>query len=181
MEKELTLGKIVIDEDMLERVMRKVMMEIASEQANVMSNKIISSMTVDMPSKTELNRSRKLDDINEHIESSKMPRLAGFQMAGQDRRSTREYEELRESYQELQEKYNQLVTNAKAIATEYESLKKENQQINDVMTQTMKNYGIQGEEAMGLLDTILSIFSSVAKLMVISGKSFLSDLYLSNL
>lgn len=163
MEKELTLGKIVIDEDMLERVMRKVMMEIASEQENVMSNKIISSMTVDMPSKTELNRSRKLDDINEHIESSKMPRLAGFQMAGQDRRSTREYEELRESYQELQEKYNQLVTNAKAIATEYESLKKEHQEINDAMTQKMKNYGMQGGEAMGLLDTILSFFSHQEK------------------
>lgn len=159
MEKELTLGKIVIDEDMLERVMRKVMREIASEQANVVSDKINSSMTVDMPSNTEINRSRKSDDISEFSESSKMPRSAGFQMAGQDRRTTREYEELQEAYQELQEKYNQMVTNTKEIATEYESLKKEHQQINDVMIQTMKNYGIQGEEAMGLLDTILSIFS----------------------
>lgn len=163
MEKELTLGKIVIDEDMLERVMRKVMREIASEQANVVSDKINSSMTVDMPSTADLNRSRKSDDISEYRESTKMDCPAGFQMAGQDRRTTREYDESKESYQELQEKYNQMVTNAKEIATEYESLKKEHQQINDVMTQTMKNYGVQGEEAMGLLDTILSIFSHQEK------------------
>lgn len=156
MEKELTLGKIVIDEDMLERVMRKVMREIASEQANVVSERAIPSMKIDMPSNAELNRSRKSDDISEHIESSKMDRPAGFQMAGQDRRTAREYEE-------LQEKYNQMVTNTKEIATEYESLKKENQQINYVMTEKMKNYGIQGEEGMGLLDTILSIFSHQEK------------------
>ena len=156
MEKELTLGKIVIDEDMLERVMRKVMREIASEQVNIVSDKINSSMTVDMPLNAELNRSRKSDDISEFRESTKMDRPAGFQMVGQDRRTTREYEE-------LQEKYNQMVTNAKEIATEYESLKKEHFQINDVMTQTMKNYGIQGEEAMGLLDRILSIFSHQEK------------------
>lgn len=163
MEKELTLGKIVIDEDMLERVMRKVMREIASEQANVVSERTIPSMKIDMPSNAELNRSRKSDDISEFRESTKIDRPAGFQMAGQDRRTTREYDEAKESYQELQEKYNQMVTNAKEIATEYESLKKEHQQINDVMTQTMKNYGIQGEEAMGLLDTILSIFSHQEK------------------
>ena len=163
MEKELTLGKIVIDEDMLERVMRKVMREIASEQANVVSGRTIPSMKIDMPSNAELNRSRKSDDISEFRESTKMDRPAGFQMAGQDRRSTREYDESKESYQELQEKYNQMVTNAKEIATEYESLKKEHQQINDIMTQKMKNYGIQGEEAMGLLDTILSIFSHQEK------------------
>lgn len=156
MEKELTLGKIVIDEDMLERVMRKVMREVALEQANVVSNKINSSMTVDMPGEAELNRSRKSDDISKYSESSKMDSPAGFQMAGQDRRTAREYEE-------LQEKYNQMVTNTKEIATEYESLKKENQQINYVMTEKMKNYGIQGEEAMGLLDTILSIFSHQEK------------------
>ena len=90
-------------------------------------------MTVDMPGEAELNRSRKSDDISEFSESSKMARPAGFQMVGQDRRTTREYESLKESYQELQEKYNQLVTNAREIATEYESLKKEHQQINDVM------------------------------------------------
>lgn len=163
MEKELTLGRIVIDEDMLERVMRKVMREIASEQANVVSERTIPSMKIDMPSNAELNRSRKSDDISEFRESTKIDRPAGFQMAGQDRRTTREYDEAKESYQELQEKYNQMVTNAKEIATEYESLKKEHQQINDVMTQTMKNYGIQGEEAMGLLDTILSIFSHQEK------------------
>ena len=163
MEKELTLGKIVIDEDMLERVMRKVMREIASEQANVVSERTIPSMKIDMPSNAELNRSRKSDDISKYSESSKMDSPAGFQMAGQDRRTTREYEELQEAYQELQEKYNQMVTNTKEIATEYESLKKEHQQINDVMIQTMKNYGIQGEEAMGLLDTILSIFSHQEK------------------
>ena len=163
MEKELTLGKIVIDEDMLERVMRKVMREIASEQANVVSERTIPSMKIDMPSNAELNRSRKSDDISEFRESTKIDRPAGFQMAGQDRRTTREYDEAKESYQELQEKYNQMVTNAKEIATEYESLKKEHQQINDVMIQTMKNYGIQGEEAMGLLDTILSIFSHQEK------------------
>lgn len=163
MEKELTLGKIVIDEDMLERVMRKVMREIASEQANVVSNKINSSMTVDMPGEAELNRSRKSDDISKYSESSKMDSPAGFQMAGQDRRTTREYDESKESYQELQEKYNQMVTNAKEIATEYESLKKEHQQINDVMTQTMKNCGMQGGETMGLLDTILLFFSHQEK------------------
>ena len=163
MEKELTLGKIVIDEDMLERVMRKVMREVALEQANVVSNKINSSMTVDMPGEAELNRSRKSDDISKYSESSKMDSPAGFQMAGQDRRTTREYESLKESYQELQEKYNQMVTNAKEIATEYESLKKEHQQINDVMTQTMKNYGMQGGDTMGLLDTILSIFKHQEK------------------
>lgn len=163
MEKELILGKIVIDEDMLERVMRKVMREIASEQANVVSDKINSSMTVDMPSNAELNRSRKSDDISAYSESSKMARPAGFQMAGQDRRTTREYEELKESYKELKEKYNHLVTNAKEIATEYESLKKEHQQINDVMTQTMKNCGMQGGDTMGLLDTILSIFKHQEK------------------
>jgi hypothetical protein len=163
MEKELTLGKIVIDEDMLERVMRKVMREIASEQANVVSDKINSSMTVDMPSNAELNRSRKSDDISAYSELSKMARPAGFQMAGQDRRTTREHEVLKESYQELQEKYNQLVTNAKEIATEYESLKKEHQQINDVMTQTMKNCDMQGGDTMGLLDTILSIFKHQEK------------------
>lgn len=156
MEKELTLGKIVIDEDMLERVMRKVMREIASEQANVVSERAIPSMKIDMPSNAELNRSRKSDDISEHIESSKMDRPAGFQMAGQDRRTAREYEE-------LQEKYNQMVTNTKEIATEYESLKKENQQINYVMTEKMKNYGMQGGEAMGLLDTLLSFFSHQEK------------------
>jgi len=156
MEKELTLGKIVIDEDMLERVMRKVMREIASEQANVVSERTIPSMKIDIPSNAELNRSRKSDDISEFRESTKMDRPAGFQMAGQDRRTAREYEE-------LEEKYNQMVTNTKEIATEYESLKKENQQINYVMTEKMKNYGIQGEEAMGLLDTILSIFSHQEK------------------
>ena len=163
MEKEMTLGKIVIDEDMLERVMRKVMREVASEQANVVSERTIPSIKIDMPSNAELNRSRKSDDISDFRESTKMDRPAGFQMAGQDRRTTREYDEAKESYQELQEKYNQMVTNAKEIATEYESLKKEHQQINDVMIQTMKNYGIQGEEAMGLLDTILSIFSHQEK------------------
>lgn len=154
----MTLGKIVIDEDMLERVMRKVMMEIVSEQANVVSERTNPSINIDMPSHTELNRSRKSDGISTYPESSKMARKAGFQMAGQDRRSTREYEELKRSYQELQEKYNQMVTNAKEIATEYESLKKEYQQINDVMTQTMKNCGMQGGDTMGLLDAIKSIF-----------------------
>ena len=163
MEKELTLGKIVIDEDMLERVMRKVMREIASEQANVVSERTIPSMKIDMPSNAELNRSRKSDDISKYSESSKMDSPAGFQMAGQDRRTTREYEALQEAYKELQEKYNQMVTNAKEIASEYESLKKEYHQINDVVTQTMKNYGIQGEEAMGLLDRILSFFSHQEK------------------
>ncbi len=171
MDKELTLGKIVIDEDMIERVMRKVMREIASEQANVVSNKINSSMTVDMPSNAELNRSRKSDDISAYSESSKMHRTAGFQMAGQDRRSTRVYEEveetlretLQEAYQELKEKYKHLAINAKEIATEYESLKKEHQEINDVMTQKMKNYGIQGGDTMGLLDRILSFFSHQEK------------------
>ena len=182
MEKELTLGKIVIDEDMLERVMRKVMREIVSEQANVVSERTTPSMKIDMPSNAELNRSRttpsmKIDmpsnaelnrsrrsnDISELSKSSKMDRPAGFQMAGQDRRSTREYEELNESYQELQEKYNQMVTNAKEIATEYESLKKEHQQINDVMTQTMKNCGMQEGDTMGLLDTMLSIFKHQEK------------------
>ena len=163
MEKELTLGKIVIDEDMLERVMRKVMREIASEQANVVSERTIPGIKIDMPSNAELNRSRKSDDISKYSESSKMDSPAGFQMAGQDRRTTREYESLKESYQELQEKYNQMVTNTKEIATEYESLKKEHQEINDVMTQKMKNYGMQGGEAMGLLDTILSFFSHQEK------------------
>lgn len=156
MEKELTLGKIVIDEDMLERVMRKVMREIASEQANVVSERTIPSMKIDMSSNAELNRSRKSDNIGEFRESTKMDRPAGFQMAGQDRRTAREYEE-------LQEKYNQMVTNTKEIATEYESLKKEHQQINDVMTQTMKNCGMQGGDTMGLLDTILSIFKHQEK------------------
>lgn len=156
MEKELTLGKIVIDEDMLERVMRKVMREIASEQANVVSERTIPSMKIDMPSNAELNRSRKSDNIGEFRESTKMDRPARFQMAGQDRRTAREYEE-------LQEKYNQMVTNTKEIATEYESLKKEHQQINDVMTQTMKNCGMQGGDTMGLLDTILSIFKHQEK------------------
>lgn len=163
MEKELTLGKIVIDEDMLERVMRKVMREIVSEQANGVSDKTIPSTTVDMPLNAGLNRSRRTDDIGEHIESSKMARPAGFQMAGQDRRTTREYEELKESYKELKEKYNQLVINTKEIATEYESLKKEYHQINDVMTQKMKNYGIQGVEVMGLLDKLLSILTHQEK------------------
>lgn len=163
MEKELTLGKIVIDEDMLERVMREVMREIASEQANVVSERTIPGIKIDMPSNAELNRSRKSDDISKYSESSKMDSPAGFQMVGQDRRTTREYESLKESYQELQEKYNQMVTNTKEIATEYESLKKEHQQINDVMTQTMKDYGMQGGEAMGLLDGILSFFSHQEK------------------
>lgn len=163
MEKELTLGKIVIDEGMLERVMRKVMREIISEQANGVSDKTIPSATVDMPLNAELNRSRKSDDIGEHIESSKMARPTGFHMAGQDRKATREYEELKASHKELKEKYNQLVINAKEIAAEYESLKKEHNQINDVMTQTMKNCGIQGGETMGLLDTILSIFTHQEK------------------
>ena len=163
MEKELTLGKIVIDEDMLERVMRKVMREIASEQANVVSERTIPGVTVDMPVSAELNRSRKPDEISAYSESLKMPRPSGFQMAGQDRRTTREYESLKESYQELQEKYNQMVTKAKEIATEYESLKKEHQEINDAMTQKMKNYGMQGGEAMGLLDTLLSFFSHQEK------------------
>ena len=163
MEKELTLGKIIIDEDMLERVMRKVMREIVSEQANGVSERRIPSTTVDMPLNAELNRSRKSDDIGEHIESSKMTRPTGFYMAGQDRKATREYEELKASYKELKEKYNHLVTNAKEIAAEYESLKKEHQQINDVMTQTMKNCGIQGGETMGLLDRILSFFSHQEK------------------
>ena len=163
MEKELTLGKIVIDEDMLERVMRKVMREIASEQANVVSERTIPGVTVDMPVSAELNRSRKPDEISAYSESLKMPRPSGFQMAGQDRRTTREYESLKESYQELQEKYNQLVINAKEIATEYESLKKEHQEINDAMIQKMKNCGIQGGDTMGLLDRILSIFTHQEK------------------
>ena len=163
MDKEMTLGKIVIDEDMLERVMRKVMREIALEQANVVSERTIPSMKIDMPSNVELNHSRKSDDISEFRESAKMDRPAGFQMAGQDRRSTSEYDESKESYQELQEKYNQMVTNAKEIATEYESLKKEYQEINDAMTQTMKNYGMQGGEAMGLLDKLLSILTHQEK------------------
>lgn len=163
MEKELTLGKIVIDEDMLERVMRKVMREIISEQANGVSDKTIPSATVDMPLNAELNRSRRSDDIGEHIESSKMARPTGFHMVGQDRKATREYEELKETYKALKEKYNQLVIKAKEIATEYESLKKEHNQINDVMTRTMKNCGIQGGETMGLLDRILSIFSHQEK------------------
>ena len=163
MEKELTLGKIIIDEDMLERVMRKVMREIVSEQANGVSERTIPSTTVDMPLNAELNRSRRSDDIGEHIASSKMARPIGFHMAGQDKKATREYEELKALHKELKEKYNQLVTNAKEIASEYESLKKEHQQINDVMTQTTKNCGIQGGETMGLLDRILSFLSHQEK------------------
>lgn len=159
----MTLGKIVIDEDMLERVMRKVMREVASEQANVVSERTIPSMKVDMPLNADLNISRKSDrksdSKTENSESSKFDRPVGFQMAGQDRRATREYEELKDSYKELKEKYNHMVTNAKEIASEYESLKKEHYQINDVMIQTMKNCGIQGVENMGLLNKLLSFLS----------------------
>ena len=107
MEKELTLGKIVIDEDMLERVIRKVMREIVGEIKVGGLSEFSSTVEGSLPitngeeGTTEKTESAHATDLEHDDEASKVEQANEVE----DRR---DLHELQEKYNVLQENFNEL-------------------------------------------------------------------------
>lgn len=174
MEKELTLGKIVIDEDMLERVMRKVMKEVAGEMKvdgvkefspTVEENLATSDgETASTAKEAETTYGTKLEQSNQ---------ASGEKQAEEVETLRRELHELQEKHATLQENYNELRNMFRSINKEkkeweerYHQLKdnyvrihEEQKEIHEYVNSLLAQYGIQGEESMGLLEKIRRFFN----------------------
>lgn len=173
MEKELTLGKIVIDEDMLERVMRKVMMEIVGEIK--VDGVTESSSTVE----GVLQNTNGVEGTTEKTESAHATDLEHDDEASREEQDNeveairRELHELQEKHATMQENYNELRTMFRSINKEkkeweerYHQLKDDNvkiheeqKEIHEYVNSLLAQYGIQGEESMGLLEKIIRFFT----------------------
>lgn len=174
MEKELTLGKIVIDEEMLERVMRKVMKEVAGEMKvdgvkefspTVEENLATSDgETASTAKEAETTYGTKLEQSNQ---------ASGEKQAEEVETLRRELHELQEKHATLQENYNELRNMFRSINKEkkeweerYHQLKdnyvrihEEQKEIHEYVNSLLAQYGIKGEENMGLLDMIRRFFN----------------------
>ncbi len=174
MEKELTLGKIVIDEDMLERVMRKVMKEIVGEMkvdgvkesSPIVEENLATSdgETASTAKEAETTYGTKLEQSNE---------ASGEKQAEEVETLKRELHELQEKHSTLQENYNEVHTMFRSINKEkkeweerYHTLKDDNvrvheeqKEIHEYVDSLLAQYGIKGEESMGLLEKIIRFFT----------------------
>ena len=174
MEKELTLGKIVIDEEMLERVMRKVMKEVAGEMkvdgvkefSPTVEENLASSdgETASTAKEAETTYGTKLEQSNQ---------ASGEKQAEEVETLRRELHELQEKHATLQENYNELRNMFRSINKEkkeweerYHQLKdnyvrihEEQKEIHEYVNSLLAQYGIKGEENMGLLDMIRRFFN----------------------
>ena len=173
MEKELTLGKIVIDEDMLERVMRKVMREIVGEIKAGGLSEFSSTVEGSLPNTngeegtTEKTESAHATDLEHDDEVSKE------EQANEVEAIRRELHELQEKHSTLQENYNEVHTMFRSINKEkkewegrYNQLKdnyvrihEEQKEIHEYVNSLLAQYGIKGEESMGLLEKIIRFFT----------------------
>lgn len=171
----MTLGKIVIDEDMLERVMRKVMREIASEM-NV-ATVTESSPTVE---KNLTTSDGEIEPTAEGVGTSYGTELEQSNEASSEKQAEevetlkRELHELQEKNATMQENYNELRTMFRSINKEkneweerYNQLKgdyveiyEEQNEVHEYIDSLVATYDIKGEESMGLLDTIRCLFNS---------------------
>ena len=168
MEKELTLGKIVIDEDMLERVMRKVTEEM--KVAGVTE----SNPTVEENVRTDEEESTSKKTESSHVtEPEQSNEASGEKQAEEVETLRRELYELQEKNATMQENYNELRNMFRSINKEkkeweerYHQLKDDNvkiheeqKEIHEYVNSLLAQYGIKGEESMGLLDKIRRFFS----------------------
>lgn len=173
MEKELTLGKIVIDEDMLERVMRKVMREVAGEikvgglsESSPTVEGVLPNTNGEEEGTTEKTESAHATDLEHDDEVSK-------EEQANEVADRRELHELQEKNATMQENYNELRTMFRSINKEkkeweerYHELKDDNtriheeqKEIHEYVNSLLAQYGIKGEESMGLLDKIRRFFN----------------------
>ena len=173
MEKELTLGKIIIDEDMLERVMRKVMTEIVgeikigglSESSPTVEGVLLNTKGVEgTTEKTEFAHTAELEQDNE---------VSKEEQANEVESIRRELHELQEKNATMQENYNELRTMFRSINKEkkeweerYHELKDDNvrvheeqKEIHEYVNSLLAQYGIQGKDSMGLLEKIIRFFT----------------------
>lgn len=172
MEKELTLGKIVIDEEMLERVMRKVMKEVAGEvKVDGLSE---SSPTVEknVQAYEEESTTKKIESSH-GTESEQSDEVSKEEQAEEVETLRREFHELQEKNATMQENYNELRNMFRSIHKEkkeweerYHKLKDDNvrvheeqKEIHKYVNSLLAQYGIQGEESMGLLEKIIRFFT----------------------
>ncbi len=173
MEKELTLGKIVIDEDMLERVMRKVMREIVGEiKIGGLSE---SSPTVEgvLPNTNGVEGTTEKTESSHATESEQSDEVSKEEQANEVEAIRRELHELQEKHSTLQENYNEVHTMFRSINKEkkeweerYHTLKDDNvrvheeqKEIHEYVDSLLAQYGIKGEESMGLLEKIIRFFT----------------------
>lgn len=172
MEKELTLGKIVIDEDMLERVMRKVMREIVVEIK--VDGVTESSSTVEKNVRNNEEESTTEKTESSHgTESEPSDEVSREEQANEVEDSRRDLHELEEKYSTLQENYNEVHTMFRSINKEkkewearyhqlkdnYVGIHEEQKEIHEYVNSLLAQYGIQGEESMGLLEKIRRFFN----------------------
>ena len=174
MEKELTLGKIVIDEDMLERVMRKVMKEVVGEMK--VGRLSESSPTIEgvlQNTNGEEEGTTKKTESAHAAESEQDDEVSKKEQANEVETIRRELHELQEKHATMQKNYNELRTMFRSINKEkkeweerYNQLKDdyvgmhgEQNETHEYVDSLLASYGIQGEESMGLLDKIRRFFN----------------------
>lgn len=169
MEKELTLEKIVIDEDMLERVMRKVMREVVGEIKVGGLSEFSSTVEGGLPNTngeegtTEKTESALAIDLEHDDEVSKEEQANEVE----DRRELHELQEkynvLQENFNELRSKFKEINKHNKVLMEKYDELVQtynvESNEIHSYVDSLLLTYGIQGEESMGLLEKIRRFFN----------------------
>ncbi|WP_164726260.1 hypothetical protein [Veillonella sp. 3891] len=168
----MTLGKIVIDEDMLERVMRKVMQEIVGEMR-------VAGVTKSSPTVEKKLRTNEEESTADKIGSShatgleQSDEISMEEQANEVESIRRELHELQEKNATMQENYNELRNMFRSIHKEkkeweerYHKLKDDNvrvheeqKEIHEYVNSLLAQYGIKGEENMGLLDMIRRFFN----------------------
>ena len=171
----MTLGKIVIDEDMLERVMRKVMREIAGEMKVATVTK--SSPTAEenlTASDGEIKSTAEGTGTSYGTELEQSNEASGEKQAEEVEALKRELRELQEKHTTTQENYNELRNMFRSINKEkneweerYNQLKddyvvihEEQNEVHEYIDSLVDTYDMKGEESMGLLDTIRCLFNS---------------------
>ena len=169
MEKELTLGKIVIDEDMLERVMRKVMREIVGEIKVDGVTESSSTVEKNVRNNEEESAAEKIESAHA-TESEQSDEVSKEEQANEveDRRDLHELQEkynvLQENFNELRSKFKEISKHNKVLMEKYDELihtyNAESNEIHSYVDSLLVTYGIQGEESMvGLLDKIRRFFN----------------------
>ena len=174
MEKELTLGKIVIDEDMLERVMRKVMTEIVGEiKVGRLSESSPTIEGVLLNTNGEEEGTTKKTESAHAAESEQSDEVSKEEQANEIEAIRRELHELQEKHATLQENYNEVHTMFRSINKEkkeweerynqlkdnYVGIHEEQKEIHEYVNSLLAQYGIKGEESMGLLEKIIRFFT----------------------
>lgn len=163
----MTLGKIVIDEDMLERVMRKVMKEVVGEMK--VDGVTESGPTVEKKLRTDKEESTAEKSGSSHAAESEQSDEVSKKEQAIEVADRREFHELQEKYNVLQENFNELRGKLKEINKHNEVLMKkydelvhtyntESNEIHSYVDSLLVDYAIQ-EESMGLLEKIRRFFN----------------------